>query len=118
MAGGMSAPVDLRLIAATWGGGEAGSREILHFFRSSSRQDALALQDALAARDLPELTRAAHRLLGACRMVGALDLGAECERISQAGRRQDWAGVLAALQPFEAQLRRLDEFVDHLVAAP
>ena len=51
------------------------------------------LDVARAAGDLPALTRQAHKLKGAARIVGALELADASERLEAAGRNDDWSAV-------------------------
>src|SRR5690606_21604067 len=49
-------------------------RALLDDFLDSTRQDMARLEAARAAGDLPGVAREAHRLKGAARLVGALEL--------------------------------------------
>ena len=49
-------------------------REILADFKLANDADMSALRTTLAERDLAKVTRASHRVKGACKMVGAAAL--------------------------------------------
>ena len=108
------APLDHGSLAQISGGDAAMEREILADFRSANDADMAALRAALAARDLAQVVRCAHRVKGACRTVGALALAAVCERMEAAGRRNDWNAVAAEQAGLEKEFGRLSEW---LVAA-
>jgi CheY-like chemotaxis protein/HPt (histidine-containing phosphotransfer) domain-containing protein len=106
--------LDLEYIASTWGEDPATVREILEFFRRSNDEDAEQLRGAVDARELAEVSRASHRMLGASRMVGAVEFAAVSERIHRASRSGDWSGVDAAMAQFEDEYARLNA---HIAAA-
>ncbi|HSV79016.1 MAG TPA: response regulator [Ramlibacter sp.] len=104
--------LDLEHIASTWGEDPATMREILEFFRRSNDEDAEQLRGAVNARELAEVTRASHRMLGASRMVGAVGFAAVSERIHRASRSGDWSGVDAAMAQFEDEYARLNACIE------
>jgi CheY-like chemotaxis protein/HPt (histidine-containing phosphotransfer) domain-containing protein len=110
-ADGGPAPLDPAALAALTGGDATIERDILLEFKHANDADADALATALAARDLPGIVRAAHRIKGASRMVGAQPLADVCAVIEDAGRHDDLPGVLAE----EPRLRdALDQLSAHL----
>ena len=66
-----------------------------------TRDDLHALERLHEAGDLPGLTRQAHKIKGAARLVGAQVLADAAAALEAAGRHGDWAGVL----PLAADLR-------------
>ena len=52
------------------------------------------LEQLRAAGDLHGLTRQAHKVKGAARLVGALELAEAAAALEGAGRGGDWASVL------------------------
>jgi len=87
-------PFDADVLASLTGGNDADLRALLADYLTSTREDLAVLDIARAAGDLPALTRQAHKLKGAARIVGALELAAAAERLEAAGREDDWAAVL------------------------
>jgi HPt (histidine-containing phosphotransfer) domain-containing protein len=63
------------------------------------------------ARDLGAVAKAAHRVKGACRTVGAKDLAEVTGRIEDAGRRGDRAAMAAARFALEREARRLADWL-------
>ena len=110
-----AAPVDADALAELSGGDRSVERDILREFRAANDADALALQEALGRRHLADIVRAAHRIKGASRMVGARDLAAVCAAIEQSGRAEDLTGVLAREAVFRAELARLNAYLDTAV---
>lgn len=106
-------PVDLALIAANWGGGDASIvDEILKSFRGTCHEDAARLREAVAAGDISQVTHYAHRMRGAGKMVGALDFAAACEHLDHAGRAGDWKMVRAGMPAFEREWMRLTAYFE------
>jgi PAS domain S-box-containing protein len=105
------APVDRSLIAATWGDDPATLREILGYFQRSNDEDVGKLRAAVAGGDLTAAGRAAHRMLGASRMVGAADFAAACERLQRAIKDGELAAVREELAGFEQAWLRLNAWI-------
>ena len=107
------APAIVGAVLAELSGGDQGvEREILREFKAANDADAAALGEALVRRDLPAIVRAAHRIKGASRMVGAQDLGTVCAAIEQAGRAEDLTAVLAEEPRLQRELTRLAEYLE------
>ena len=62
-------------------------------FLASPGQDLGEADAARTAGDLPALARQAHKLKGASRMVGALELAFCAEQLETAARAGDWNGA-------------------------
>jgi HPt (histidine-containing phosphotransfer) domain-containing protein len=86
--------------------------ELLGQLRASNDKDAAVLRDAFAARDLPQVARAAHRMHGAAVFVGATALAEVCRTLADAGRESDAAVAEATLPRFNAELSRLNTFLE------
>ncbi|HKZ08736.1 MAG TPA: transporter substrate-binding domain-containing protein [Methylomirabilota bacterium] len=111
-----ASPVDVAALTELSGGDRSVERDILREFRAANDADALALEEALGRRHLGDVVRAAHRIKGASRMVGARDLAAVCAAIEQSGRAADLSAVLANEGAFRAELTRLNAYLDTAVA--
>ena len=91
--------------------------ELLTEFNLHNRVDIEALVAALQSNDTVVTARHAHRIKGACRMIGALELESICTRIEQATTQGDMAtahetaglALEAALSRVEQSIR---EFID------
>jgi CheY-like chemotaxis protein/HPt (histidine-containing phosphotransfer) domain-containing protein len=86
-------PFDEQVLLALTSGNEADLRALLADYLASTREDLAGLGIARAAGDLPTLTRQAHKLKGAARTVGALELAEAAERLEAAAREGDWMAV-------------------------
>ncbi len=103
-----------RSVLAALSGGDAGiEAEILEDFISSCRSDVVALQGHGNAADLALLASDAHRIKGAARLVGALQLAAAAEVVEDAARNVDperakaaGAGILDAMARLERIIGR------------
>ncbi|HVY07494.1 MAG TPA: ATP-binding protein [Burkholderiales bacterium] len=102
------------VLAEISGGDKALEREILADFRQSAHQDVRQLKGSLDAQDSDGLRRAAHRMKGASRMVGALDLASVCEALEHAGRDRDMAKAQQLRSNLSAEIERLDEYLQAL----
>ena len=89
------------------GGDTNAERELLLQFRRYNEDDLRDLRSAIASDALDAVARAAHRIKGASRSVGALDLAELCDRIEMAARAKDRRALQASLIPFEREMRRL-----------
>ena len=88
--------IDHAVLDALAGGDAQMARDILQDFVESTRADVVAIPEMMARRDEPGLTRQAHRIKGAARMVGATALAAVAERLETAGRGADWPEIARA----------------------
>ena len=110
--GEKSLPVDRKVLAAISGGDGAADLELLAEFRRVNDEDAVALEVAVDARDRSRVTRAAHRIKGAARTVGADALAAVCERLERASRADDRKAVEANMEAFHRELERLNAYCE------
>lgn len=107
-------PVDRSVLAAISGGDETIERDILIDFRRINDEDATMLKNAVIKHDTPQITRASHRIKGASKMVGAIDLAAICELIESASRTDSQTAIDASMGVFSYELGRLNTYLDSL----
>ncbi len=100
-------PIDLSQLGALLEGA-IDVDELLRELRSQSRMDFAALDSALAKQDIPEVTRVAHRIKGASRMVGANNLASVCEVMEREGKQ----GRLSFEVEVKSELVRLLAWLD------
>ena len=112
-----SVPLDHSMLACVSGGDPAVERDILADFRRANDKDAAMLRQAVADADIPQVTRASHRINGASRTVGALGLAGVCERIEKAGRGNDRTAIEAEMAAFHRELARVNTYLESLSAA-
>ena len=111
---GDGTPIDRSKLAELTGGDAAMEREILVDFRNANDADAAMLRDALAKRDISQVTHASHRVKGACRMVGAMALAEVCERIERAGRASNWDAIITEQSALDREVERLNAWLRRL----
>ena len=104
------APIDVSVLAAFSGGLREEERALLDDFLEATRSDLDNLQHALAANDLVDATRAAHRIKGAARLVGAHGLGDLASEAEAAGRAAETARVADVAPALAAEFDRLRVF--------
>ena len=104
-------PLDVSVLKSYSDGDVALENELLEQFLESTRADVDALHAALGSGDLDELGRAAHRVKGSSRMIGAEPQGLAAEHVEHAARGGDAAGAKAAVPALEAEHARLVEWL-------
>lgn len=93
--------------------GNAGeARLLLDDFLASTAQDLAAMEAARGGGALGELAREAHKLKGAARMIGALELARVADRLEAAARDADWPGISVLAAEVRAAADRLRLRVD------
>jgi len=90
---------------------------VLRQFRSSCPGDASALGVALSRNDNKGALRWAHRLKGACQMVGAIRLADACERAEIAVRAGDATLIAAAVAELDGESERITGYLDEWLNA-
>jgi signal transduction histidine kinase/CheY-like chemotaxis protein/HPt (histidine-containing phosphotransfer) domain-containing protein len=85
-------------------------RELVREFCEAARHDLDAIAEARRANDLPAVTREAHRLKGASKLVGATELAEIAAAIEAAGRATDWDAVAAKLPGLSPALARIEHW--------
>ena len=89
------------------GGDAAETRALLADFLASSGYDLAQLEQLRGSGDLAGMTRQAHKIKGAARLVGALELAEAAAALESAGRSGDWASVLPLSVDVATALERL-----------
>ena len=104
-------PINRALLTEVTLGDAHLERQVLEQFRQSSREDSRSLRQAFEARDLTEVVRQAHRIKGASRSIGAIDLATSSEQLEHAGRSSDWDALESAMAGFEREVERLSDYL-------
>ena len=95
----------------------AAQVEMLQEFNVHNRSDIANLNAVLKDGDPAAVARSAHRIKGACRMVGALELEGICARIEQAARQGDMQGARAvADHTLGAAVMRIEVAIGRFIA--
>jgi signal transduction histidine kinase/CheY-like chemotaxis protein/HPt (histidine-containing phosphotransfer) domain-containing protein len=100
-------PLDPAVLDALTGGDPRETRALLDDFLASTAQDLVALQAAHAAGDLPALTREAHKLKGAARIVGAVELAEAAGQLEAAARGEERPALSALAADVATAAERL-----------
>ena len=104
-------PIDRSVIAELCAGDALAEREMFSQFTEVNDEDARLLRQAVRQRDIDQVVHVSHRIKGASRTLGALELAAASERIESAARAGAWETVLDAMGEFGGALARLNGFL-------
>ena len=85
---------------------------VLRQFCASCPGDAGALGVALSRNDSKGVLRWAHRLKGACQMVGAIPLAEACERAEEAVRTGDARLIATAVADIDRETARVTGYLE------
>jgi CheY-like chemotaxis protein len=88
--------------------------QVLGDFRRSNEADGRALRLAIAAQDFSQAVQLAHRVRGACAMLGALQLARACASVQAAAGEHEMLRLQAAMETFEREMLRLNKHLDSL----
>jgi HPt (histidine-containing phosphotransfer) domain-containing protein len=99
--------LDPAVLADLTGGDPAEVRALLADFLASTDDDLAQLERLRESGDLHGLTRQAHKIKGAARLVGAQELAAAAAQLESAGRGGDWASVLPLAVDVATAVERL-----------
>ena len=83
--------------------------ELLEEFRKANLEDLRAASRAVQAVSISGVRRAAHRIKGAARTVGATQLAEAATLLEQAALAGDWQRIADAWPPMREECERLDE---------
>jgi len=107
-------PIDRSVLSAISGGDATVERDILLDFRRVNDEDAIMLEQAVGISDTRQVAHLSHRIKGASKMVGAIDLASACKRIEHASRNNDWTTVVVSMKAFNLECIRLNAYFDVL----
>ena len=99
--------LDPAVLADLTGGDAAETRALLDDFLASTGDDLAQLEAMRTGGDLHGLTRQAHKIKGAAKLVGAMELAESASLLETAGRSGDWAGVLPLAVDVATAVERL-----------
>jgi HPt (histidine-containing phosphotransfer) domain-containing protein len=116
---GVAGPIDHAVLDTLLCDDREAVGVVLRQFRASCPADASALGVALSRNDIKGALRWAHRLRGACQLVGATRLADICQRVEVAVRAGDAERVKTADFDIDIEAGRIAEYLDAwLKAAP
>jgi signal transduction histidine kinase/CheY-like chemotaxis protein/HPt (histidine-containing phosphotransfer) domain-containing protein len=111
-----AAPIDLAALAELFGDEGMLLHGLLEEFLNSARVTAAAIETALGARSDGELKAAGHKLHGAARSAGAVELAEIARRIEQAAMAKDWTVLDDACVRLQPAMQRAEAFVASIQA--
>jgi CheY-like chemotaxis protein/HPt (histidine-containing phosphotransfer) domain-containing protein len=108
-----SAPLllDFQALHELSGGNEEDTAAVLRDFLEATAHDLAVLGKTREDGDIPAVTRQAHKIKGAARLVGASELAHAAGELEAAGQAGEWAGILPLVAHVETAAERLKLFV-------
>ena len=86
-------------------------------YRRLNDEDMVKLHRAVAEADMEGTLHASHRMAGASRMIGAINLAGVCGRVEAASRAGDMSTVKANLAALQREIANVDAFFDSFLSA-
>ena len=108
--------IDHKRFGAIVQGSALTQNEVVAGFRTSISADAKDLRAACAEVDYARMEMLAHRIKGACMMVGAARLAEGCSLLAMAGRARDPVQASGAIEFFNREFVALDAYMRALPA--
>jgi len=105
-------PLDKNVLDELTGGDLKENRALLDDFLQATDQDTAAMQQAREQGDLIQLGREAHKIKGAARLVGAIELAHAAMELELATKSEDWSQLLPLCADVHTCAERLRQFVD------
>ncbi|MFT4178439.1 MAG: ATP-binding protein [Thermomonas sp.] len=93
------------------GGGSDANRALLADFLASTDEDMRELERLQALADAPGVTRQAHKIKGAARLVGAMQLAAAADALESTGRGGDWQQAPVLVDALRAAVAALHKYL-------
>ena len=109
-----SAPVDRAVLTRIAGDDKSMIRDIFKDFRKANDADMIDLDEAVNDGDSDAVRRAAHRIKGASRMIGATRLSAIGDQVEQAAKAENWDAVQVGLTALEKERKQLNDYIKQL----
>jgi len=107
-----ASPIDHTVLDTLLGNDREAVGVVLRQFRSSCSGDASALGAALSRNEGKTALRWAHRLKGACQMVGAARLAAACAQAEAAVRSGEEREIAVVAAEIEREAERITGYLD------
>ncbi|UHQ20526.1 ATP-binding protein [Lysobacter sp. KIS68-7] len=100
-------PIDLHVLEELTHGDPRETRALLDDFLASTATDLASLEAARASGEFVAITREAHKIKGAARIVGAVELAEAAGQLEAAARGQDWSVVPPLVADVATAVHRL-----------
>lgn len=108
----IAAPIDSSCLVDVVGHDEAAQREILMNFKNVFDSDSVLLSLAVQKNDLSETINLAHRIKGACQVVGAKAMIKICQQIEDASRLKKTSLVKELLIQYKKESDDLSHYLN------
>ncbi len=108
---GVSGPVDPSALAEMFGADRVIIEETLEDFLVATGPMVRETRDGWEARSAERVAEAAHRVMGAARMIGARDLGEVGFEMEMAGKEERWPDMEQLLPKLESEMQRVTDYV-------
>ncbi len=105
-------PLDKSVLDELTGGDVRENRALMEDFLQATDQDTAAMQRAREQGDLIQLGREAHKIKGAAKLVGAIELANAATELERATKSEDWSQLLPLCADVHTCAERLRQFVD------
>lgn len=106
--------IDHDRLAAIVQSSQRGRAQVITDFRQANALDARYLHVACASSDFAQIALLAHRIKGACLMLGATGLAEACSLLALAGRAHSSANAREAMAFYDRQAATLDAYLEAL----
>ena len=106
------APVNWRVFRELWTFDPAAEKKLLRDLCASNTVDMQALRASVEHQERAVIARAAHRIGGASRSVGALPLADACAELEFASAQMDWQGIGRLFARVETEVDRLKAYIE------
>lgn len=108
---GVSGPVDPSALAEMFGADRVVIEETLEDFLVATWPMVREVREGWETRSAERVAEAAHRVMGAARMIGARDLGEAGFEMETAGKEERWPDVERLLPGLESEMQRVTDYV-------
>jgi two-component system, NarL family, sensor histidine kinase EvgS len=105
-------PLNRSVLDELTGGDPKENRALLDDFMQATDHDTAAMQRAREQGDLQQLCREAHKIKGAAKLVGAVELANAAMELELASKSEDWSQLLPLSADVHTCAERLRQFVD------
>lgn len=105
-------PIDHSLLINIVGENEVAIREILIDFKETNSKDISLLLKAMKMNNLSLAMEMAHRVKGACQLIGAKKIVAICQNIEEASRQGEEKKVANNLEILEKNAARVFNYIE------
>ena len=103
--------LDFNVLHELSGGDEGDTAALLRDFLDATAQDLAQLAHERERGDIPAITRQAHKIKGAARLVGAIELAHAAHDLEAAGHIGAWSAILPLIAHVDTAAERLKLFV-------